>query len=195
MLPTCVVVVIPVFTPSFTSHLPPPTSHLVKVSIALAKRRDRDAAVRQHHTYTLAQVLKDVGGAFEESESEVGAAGGPTKAAAAWLPCAVLIDDEGLAIAAQARPTAMRSTANLAALADDPAPTPPEPRVPALNIAAGSAAAGVPSPSHRLLLVEDSASMQTALTRFFSKLGYAVTVANNGREGLEQLTTEKFDVW
>ena len=160
-------------------------------------------------------MLKDVGGAFEntdaQAQAQAGAGEGPPAAATAtaWMPCAVLIDDEGLALAAEAPPIKMRSASRNVLTAEDQTRTPPEPLLPLLPTSStqgtdpkeGAGVSGkdskepLPTPSHRLLLVEDSLALQKMLSRFFQRQGYAVTVANNGREGLDLLTTQPFDVW
>jgi len=153
------------------------------------------------HHHPLLQVLKDVGGVFEEAGTGETDSGGRllSEVAMAWMPCAVLIDDEGLAIAAEAAPATLRSTSRRGVVtAEDQTRTPPEPLL-TLPVQSSGEGGGrhVPSqepPTHRLLLVEDSLALQKMLTRFFQRHGYTVTVANNGREGLELLTSQPFHI-
>lgn len=51
-----------------------------------------------------------------------------------------------------------------------------------------------PRPAKRILLVEDTKINQTVAQAFLSKLGYQISIANNGVEALEMLDQENFDL-
>ncbi|NJN14264.1 MAG: response regulator [Planctomycetes bacterium] len=58
---------------------------------------------------------------------------------------------------------------------------------------AGAPVETAPVGSLKLLLVEDNIVNQKVALRFLAKAGHKVTVANNGREGIEALARESFD--
>ncbi|KAA6186225.1 response regulator [Thiohalocapsa marina] len=67
-------------------------------------------------------------------------------------------------------------------------------RVPTTEPRAASTFAAAPIRGSRLLLVEDNAINQAVAVAFLRKLGLRTRVASNGREALEQLKTEHFDL-
>ena len=64
----------------------------------------------------------------------------------------------------------------------------------AANPAAGTPRAAGPFAGRRALLAEDNVVNQKLAVRLLEKLGLAVTVAVNGREAIERLAAESFDV-
>jgi serine phosphatase RsbU (regulator of sigma subunit)/FixJ family two-component response regulator len=49
-------------------------------------------------------------------------------------------------------------------------------------------------PANSLLIVDDNSVNRIVLSRYISKLGYQATLAENGRQALEKLQTEPFDL-
>lgn len=45
-----------------------------------------------------------------------------------------------------------------------------------------------------MLIVDDDTSISRVFSRIFQKNGFSVTVANNGKEAIEKLHTQRFDV-
>src|SRR5947209_14671299 len=49
-------------------------------------------------------------------------------------------------------------------------------------------------PTSSLLVVDDNSMNRIMLSRYLSKLGYQATLAENGRQALEKLQAEPFDL-
>lgn len=50
------------------------------------------------------------------------------------------------------------------------------------------------TPASSLLVVDDNSMNRIMLSRYITKLGYQATLVENGRQALEKLQTEPFDL-